>query len=467
MKRKSIIPIVVLVAASVALLVIFLILKDKKDNPTKQPDAAKTITVMTVDADSVTRLVINNRQYSGEFVKDGEKWYNDDDIPNPVVFENLIHDFLANLKAINKIENPAADAEYGLADPSATLTAYAGDSVVVSIRLGDKIPTKDQYYCKFEGDSSVYAVTSFYANYMLRERSYYASRMTLPTISKVNYIQEVKLEGTLFTPFRAVRDKSNPYDYSGAYLLQWLFYEPYRAPSEADTINSAWTTQMEWYLSVGCDDMHPVKPEEFAKYGLTNPGAKLTVRYTNEAGTEETSYTLLIGDRTESGGYYAKLQGADVLLIMSEAQVLGMCDVDVFACTYGTLFFPSATHLSKIELDVEGQAYVIEHTKENDADVYRFNGKEISSDAMLNWSNQALALTATAYRPVETPSSAPYMTIKLEPYDKEKNKSMELRFFHSDDGYDIVERHGVCDFAIDSRSVAGFINYMKGIQSGQ
>ena len=467
MKVKKFIPIILLVVAAVAMLVVYLVLRDQKENPTKKPDATKVITVKTVDADSVDKIVINNSLYAGEFTRIGETWYNDDDIPNAVVFENLVHDLLTNLKAISKIDNPVSYEEYGLVNPSATFTAYAGAEVVVRIFLGDKVPTTDQFYCRFDGDNNVYLVTSFYAGYMLRERSYYASRMTLPTISKVRFIQEVKLEGTLFTPFHAVRDKNNPYDYSGAYLLQWIFYEPYRAQCEADSINATWTDQLEQYLSIGCDDMHPAKPEEFAKYGLSDPKAKLMVRYTNDAGTEETSYTLLIGDRTEDGGYYAKLQGMDVVLILSEYKVKSMCDVDIFANTYCTLFFPSATHLSKIELDVDGQAYVIEHTKEEDADVYRFNGKEISSDEMLEWSNQALALTATAYKPVDTPTYEPYMTIKLEPFDKEKNKGMEIKFFHGEDGFDIVERHGVCDFAIDTRSVAGFINYMKGIQSGQ
>ena len=464
MKRSSIIKLSALIAAAALLLVVFLILKDRKENPKDPTETTTAFTVMTIDADSTTKIEIRNADYEAVFEKTADGWYNPNDIANPVIFEGLINDFLKKLKALAKIENPASYTEYGLENPTGTFTAYAGDKKLVCIMIGDKIPTKDQYYCRFEGDNSVYAVSNSYAHYMLRDRTYYTSRVKLPSVSGIKYLSEITVEGTLFKEFHAVKNVENPFDYSGRKLLYWLIDKPYRAAAEADTITGSWLTQLERYLNIYCDEMRPARPEEFAAYGLSNPAAKLTVRYTNEAGTEESSYTILIGNRKEDGSYYAKLQGMDVLLTMSENNVLGMCDVDVFANTYATLFFPTYTTLAKIEIETVTDLYVLEHRKVEDTDEFLFNGNTIDSTMMSDWSTNALRLTATAYRPVDTPTTDPYLTVRIEVLDKEKMQDSVIRFFRNGDGFDTVERHGVCDFVIDSRSVDGFINYMKGMQ---
>lgn len=464
MKRSHIIWLAVLIAASAALFVLFLVLQDRKNNPVKNDETPKAFTVMTIDVDSVDKIEIHNTYYDAVFEKKDDKWYNDNDLPNPVIFENLVHEFLKNLLALNKIENPADFSEYGLAEPAGTFTAYAGSKELVTIMVGDRVPTKDQYYCRFAGDPNVYLVSSSYAFYMVRERSYYTSRVSLPSISAAKYVTEVTIEGSLFPEFHAVKLMPNPYDYSNKNLFNWVIDKPYRAAVEADTINAPWLAQLEWYLAIYCDDMKVVRPEEFNKYGLSNPAATLTVKYTNEAGTEENSYTLLIGDTTDDGGYYAKLQGLDVLLMMSEGKIRNMCEFDVFANTYATLFFPTYTTFAKVEITTENGSYVFEQIPGEEKNTFLLNGKEVSEDFMSDWSSHTLMLVATAYRPMDTPETDPIMTVRVEVMDKEKNKDSELRFFRGEDGFITVERRGVCDFVIDSRSVDNYINYMKGLQ---
>ena len=71
-------------------------------------------------------------------------------------------------------------------------------------------------------------------------------------------------------------------------------------------------------------------------------------------------------------------------------------------------------------------------------------------------------LKTGAFRPSETPTSEPILTITVEVLDKTRFKDMTIRVFRGEDGNDIVERLGVCDCTIDSRAVDDFIKMLGG-----
>ena len=462
MKRSSIISLGLLIAAAIGLTVLFIMLKNKENKPT-DPEKENFFTVKAIDVGSVDRISLKSTLYNAVFTKQEDTWYNDADLLNQSAVTQIPESLLANLRAIAKVDNPAPDEEYGLDAPAAVLEAYAGDTRLVRIELGNKVPTKNCYYARFDGEKTVYTVAENYGRILLREKSYFVKAVTMPSIPGIKNIDEIILEGDLFPAFHAVKDKNNPYDYSGSGVLPWYFTTPYRAQWEADIIGGNWMNQLEYYLSIHPEDMRTAKPDEFAEYGLDNPGATLTVRYSNDSGTEQNSYTIYIGNQIEeTGSYYARLKGMDALLVLSYAKVHMLCDVDVFQNTYHAVFYPSIRTFSKVTVRAGSALQVFTHEVKDGADIYLLNGREITNADALSWAQAVVSLKTTSFRPTETPESEPILTITVEVEDKTRFKDMTIRIFRGEEGKDIVERLGVCDCTIDSRAVDDFIKMLGG-----
>lgn len=142
MKRSSMISLGLLVVAAIGLTVLFILLKNKDNKPT-EPGKEEFFTVKTINVESVDRIVLKSTLYDAVFTRQEDTWYNDTDFLNQSAVSQIPDSLLANLRAIAKVENPAADSEYGLDAPSAVLTAYAGETQLVCIELGNKVPTKN------------------------------------------------------------------------------------------------------------------------------------------------------------------------------------------------------------------------------------------------------------------------------------------------------------------------------------
>ena len=462
MKRSSIISLAALIVVAAALTAVFLLLKNKENKPPAE-EQVKYFTVKTVDAAGVDKLVLKSDLYEGVFTKQGEEWFNDQDLLNQSVISQFPDLLLSNLRAMAKIEDPAADAEYGLDKPSAVLEAYKGGERVVKIELGDKVPTKEYYYCRFDDSTAIYTVSDNYARILLRERSYYVSKVSLPNIAGIKNITEVILEGELFPEFHAAKNRENPYDYSGAGVFPWYFTKPYRAQWEADVVGGNWMNQLETYLTIYSEEVRTVYPDEFARYGLTNPAATLTVRYESDSRTEKREYVLEIGNQDpETGNYYAAIKGMNVLLVMKESNVRRMCEVDVFGTTYHALFYPGIREFSKVIVSAGDFTQVFTHETIGGEDVYAIDGVTVSNQEALSWTQMVVSLKTTAFEPSETPNEEPILTIVVEPANPQKLNRIETRIFRGENGTDIVERLGVCDCTMDSRSVDAFIQAISG-----
>ncbi len=468
MKRANIVRLSILIAAAVILTVVFVLLKKKADDPAEE-EKIKYLTVTTIDVNRVDRISIQNEYYSGVFTKQGDSWNCESDILSQKVIWQIPDNLLSNLRAIAKVDNPAADSEYGLDNPSAVLEAYAGEERLVRIELGDKVPTKTYYYCRFNGDKTVYTVSASYASLMVRERAYYTETISMPKIPDIKNVQEVILTGDLFPAFHAVKDTENPYDYSGAGLFPWRFEEPYRASWDADVINGPWMDQLEWYINPYAEEIRRVKPDEYAQYGLVNPKATLTVRYSDDTETESMSYTLMVGDQDpETGNYYARLQGVDAVLVMTQLRIRNMCEFDVFSSTYHSIVYPGIQVVSKVTAKAGDLTMVFTHERtEAEEDVYYLNGTQIVGKDALAWAQAVMAMKTSGFRQNDTPTVEPVLTFEIEPFDPSKNKPITVRIYDDPSGNDIVERRGVCDCTMDSRLVDEFIRYMEEVKGGQ
>ncbi len=464
MKAKKGIIIIILCVVAVAMgLLLWKLKKQETPGVNEQKENAKTI--LTPDVSKITRMVLKGTKYKGVFEKRGEQWQSDADILNQDVMDSICNVFLKNLKVLSEVKNPAADSEYGLDNPTSELLVYAGEELMVSIKLGAKVPTRNQYYCKINEDGKTYTVSESYAFYMDREQNYYTVKQELPNPGQVNNLREVTIEGTLFPELHAVFDSSNPYDYSNRMLLNWYFDKPINGRWEASFDSDKWLAQLAHYTSIYYDEIVSVHPKSLSEYGLDNPVQTLTVDYTNSTGVEKNRYRLLLGKQREDGAYYFKVDGYEPVMVMSEFVTKLMFDVDWFANIYPTLFFPNYTSMGAISVKIGDTEYLFENVGGTDTEPeFTLNGKAVPKQLMVDWSNVALVLKVNTYKPCDVPDTNPEVTVFITPKDSTKNKEIEIRLYPGENGKYIVYKNGTCNFTINERNVKEFVNYMQGLQ---
>lgn len=468
MKKKTILSLVALSALAIAMLILYMVLLKKESGEGDEtPGAEEYFTVLTLDMTKVDRLTLNNESTAAEFSKEDGVWKRTDTDFFPVKqqtmtgIENVL---LSNLNAFSKISDPAALSEYGLESPAAELSVYQGETELCTIFLGDKLPTKEQYYCRFSGDEAVYTVSANYARYMCMSSNDFLADLELPNIDETSYLREIRVEGEAFRSFHAVFEPGNAADYSGSMLFPWVFYEPLTGSCLADTLNGTWLSQMEAYCTVRYEALVAYRPGDLGKFGLDEPCGTLTVSYTDANGAIMQEYCLKLGTQLENGSYYACLEGVEWIFTVSQSEVERKFACNIFEWAYHTVIYPATPNLSQVLITAGELQYLVKNegtTSEEGLPEYTVNGKRVSDDAMAEWRNQMLVLKTSGYLITEVgEDETPVLTIQCET-NREDMQDTVVEFYPYSDGLYKVVVNGYSDFTIDSRDVVQFLEYMK------
>lgn len=468
MKKKKIIPLLALLAAAVVLVALYLALslKNKKE-PQQSGEETEFFQVKKIAVESVDRIEISNASFNGSFVKEDGVWRYDGGEFFPVrqkTIENLLSILLSNLNAFGVVEDPAELSEYGLAEPVATLAAYAGERELVGISLGNALPTKEQYYCMFSGDSKVYTVSGNYRRFLTTAREDFLAELELPTVAEVSQLQEIELTGALGS-FHAVRDAANPYDYSGKAVFDWYFTEPYERPVNADY--DAWYQQCAYYLSFSYEALVAYMPSDVSVYGLSEPTARLTVVYTSQNGTERNSYTLELGSEDGNGNYYARLEGSDWIMTISSKNAENRFSGNVYPWVCKTIVWPGTHGIASLSFLFDGEEHTLAITLEENEDgsagdaVGIWDGETLSQERFSEMQNDLLSLRISAPAEQDANGDEALLTIRVEVRDAETMHGQTVAFLPYNEEAYAVSVDGLVNFLIDKRDLELYLGLLR------
>ena len=462
MNKKNIILAAALGVLAVALLAVYLIVSRK---PAKQEENnTNYFAIRKIDTEQVDRLTLKTEQFEGLFLLKGDQWiYEEEDIfPVKQASVNMILSVIvSNLNAFEKLNNPSDIADYGLADPTAVLKVYSGDTCLLELRVGIRVPTQNRYYAMVDGDDSVYVVSDNYYTYLAKSRTDFLESVQLPTIEEWTLLREITITEGENVIFHAIHDENNPYDYSGVNLFNWYIKEPLNGFCNADLNGDAWYEMLQRYLHVTYDKPVAYRPANLATYGLNNPHTSISVRYADRYGREDYVYTVDFGNETEDGGVYMKLRELDWVFLMNADVAAAWKDINVFNVCHKTVFFPSGKTFKKITVTAGTDRWEFVNTDTNlETPVYALNGKTLTTDAFTGWSQKVLLLKYSE-RVTSDEHGAEVMTIETDVADPDVRKNMKIVFYEYSDSVYLVSVNGAVDFAIDVRKVNDFIEYMK------
>lgn len=461
--KKNVVLITALAVFAVALTVVYFLVLNKGD---KEPEEEKPgyYTIRTIEAESIDRITLKTEGFDGGFLLRDGTWVNREDATVPVKQETLnlmVSIVLAHLNAFEKVENPPASEDFGFQNPAAVLTAYAGDNSLVTLRVGKSTPTRDRYYAMVDGDDSIYIVSDNYYKYIVKNRTDFFENIKLPEIADRDLLREISVSGEGIEPFHVVYNADNPFDYSETGMYGWYFEAPFTSCVNANIYDDAWFEKLELFTFVSYDKLVAYRPGNYGKYGLDNPVATIYVRYADKYGREDYSYKLFLGNRTEDGSYYARLESLEWVFLIGADKVASRTETDAFALCYKTVFFPKDSALDGIKITAGGKTWDFVNTHaDGDISKYTLNGRALSDDELSKLGNEILKLKYSGMAPEEATGDV-VMTINTSVADKQKRKDLEIVFYRYTDSVHLVSVNGITEFTMDVRLVDAFLAYLE------
>ncbi len=221
------------------------------------------------------------------FERQADVWVNAQDAAFPVDQSTL--DALAGrieaLTAMRELSGAAEAADYGLAEPSFTVTATDADGNDTVYAQGDATPFADGYYVQVSGRDAIYTVASSLASAFDKTLSELAAMEGLPEVENVTRITVGEALDATLGEDGAWRDAQ-----AG---------EALDGEAVAALVDGVKALAFSSLVATSPTD------EELTAYGLADAATRVTLY----DGDEE-ALTLLLGAEDDDGNRYAQLPGS-------------------------------------------------------------------------------------------------------------------------------------------------------------
>lgn len=272
---------------------------------------------------------------------------------------------------------------YGFDSNSTKVSVTYNDGESFAFELGDTAATGSGVYFRKSDDADVYLISTTFASTFTEPSTYYIGRVltVTPTVreddSGTAQMTKLVMTGPDREPLTIRHKRASDPD-ALTMLCSYLVEVPYLAAGNYSVLSS-WQTAFNALSATEVVYAHPTAAQLKAA-GLDNPSltAKLTLGVVtettdadgNSTGTEiynTTTYTLHFGNTNEDGDYYVRLEGTDVLYLVSasDASFAGVTFDDV---VWETLMESKIVDVDRILISAARGDYVFDLTHTDDED---------------------------------------------------------------------------------------------------
>ncbi len=294
------------------------------------------------------------------------------DVPADTTAINALCQSMTLLTALAAPPANEDDSAYGFDKPTARVTATYHDGTTATVVFGAASKGTAGYYCRREGDNTLYIVDSTVAESFDIDAKALIGKLLIAPPSK-NKDDESGAAGLLDLWLTgSCRDQAieittdTDGKYAGmTYVSTYVITKPYLRSVDSDLFNTM-ASQMTYLSAVGVEKVHPTV-EDLTTYGLDDPysvGAfTLSVMSTasaDEGGTTTSHYNdrehmVILGNKDENGNYYALVDQYDLIYILSPASV-PWAELTYYDVTNKLLFMKDITSVDSITVTKNGDA---------------------------------------------------------------------------------------------------------------
>lgn len=288
MKKKSmnlITAVAVLVVLSSAYVGVktYVAKQEEKENAEEEEEKTQVFSISSEDVQSI-KFVIDKKEVT--FEKNNDEWVKSDERDFPVDQDKLIEAIgsLNNVEADRVLDNVTDTTEYGLDDPTNTITITDKDGKETVLHVGMENASTSQYYVENgEDESKIYVVADSVFQPFMKTLYDYAKAGTFPVIDS-STISNVTVDEN-DDSYTLTKDDNtglwNIQDQDGA--------EKADSAKVSSLTSSIASIAYGSFVNYNCKDL--------SEYGLDKPYGTITINYQEEV--EEKSDSSEDGDASE------------------------------------------------------------------------------------------------------------------------------------------------------------------------
>lgn len=257
--------------------------QEEKENAEEEEEKTQVFSISSEDVQSI-KFVIDKKEVT--FEKNNDEWVKSDERDFPVDQDKLIEAIgsLNNVEADRVLDNVTDTTEYGLDDPTNTITITDKDGKETVLHVGMENASTSQYYVENgEDESKIYVVADSVFQPFMKTLYDYAKAGTFPVIDS-STVSNVSVDEN-DDSYTLTKDNNtglwNIKDQDGA--------EKADSAKVSSLTSSIASIAYGSFVNYNCKDL--------SEYGLDKPYGTITINYQEEV--EEKSDPTEDGDASE------------------------------------------------------------------------------------------------------------------------------------------------------------------------
>lgn len=407
MKKKKVLPLVLMVILLVVLIVSYFALKsyNSSKEDTTETDAES---ILSFNYENVTEIELKNPTgtYKFEYDLTDSTWKYADDKDFPLDDSQIksLLGAICSLNAQRRLEDSLDNiSEYGLENPAYTIKVTGDEGIDYTLNIGDK-SSSGNYYAYLDGTNVVYMIDDTTVSYAGKSLYDMAKVDTVTAITDSD-VYELEIDGKTYSYFEGGNAQ---YDYTVS--NNWF------EKLDDGSYKALDTTQMSSIISgitgmsyASCVNYKP-SDEELIQYGLDDEHAKkVVVRYyvtvesesetSSETETESESeteaeevkepheVTYWFGAKTDNGNYYVGSSESSAVNTVSSETAEKIIAVDEKTLISKNVFAINSGNVTALSVTIGRKTYdIVQNGNVTDSDKYEdIYSKigEISADSVI------------------------------------------------------------------------------------
>ncbi|WP_070041803.1 DUF4340 domain-containing protein [Robinsoniella peoriensis] len=270
-KKKKLIGLLTALVVLILLTAAYFCLKNyNKEQEAESETEDTSVAVTSIEESDITGLTYILDKEKLEFKKENNSWYYTEDKNFPVDQDKVktLLDNFKDIKAVRDLGQLENLDDYGLKEPSNTVTVISNNGVETVFYIGNENETTGDYYMYMNNPEHIYTVSSTFANAFNGKLYDLVVDSSFPSITSNTIIKAVVDQTDNQLTLESSRDDS----------ATWSVKDSKNKKKEADgtksnqLLSNVTSLNFKDYIDYDCKNLD--------QYGLKDPSAVITLDYT-------------------------------------------------------------------------------------------------------------------------------------------------------------------------------------------
>lgn len=461
-KKLLIVFAVLIIAAGIVYLLIDSKLEKKDSTPVPLADKIgtpdKETQLVSRDADTMVSISYSSEGETHVFKKVDGEWIYDgiDGYPLHQAYVNNMANAAADIRYTRMFSDPSEiENTADFSDPLCEIRIQYNDGTEDSYTLGALNDVTQSVYFKKNPDETVYMIKKERIDPFLKSIYFLTDPVDFKKVDSES-ISSLAIDRKSGGLTVAKLPEGSHEFYSDT--IKWKLQSGGKSLPGDGTNAVLFSNVLQSVVLRDCVGYTGFSSCDISDFGLDVPDV-----YTVSGQTGDDVFSLLVGNKSESGTYYVMVKGTGFIYTTTQTFASALDSVTMQYFIPPSVCSIKLDELEKMTVKYSGEEHVFLAEKNaSDGSVkYYVDGKEVPQTPVQNFIIQLDSMTAAGFVDVGDPESdSPYLEIEFM-RDTESFKVMTIRFLPYDINYYLVEFNDMNNILVTKRDVESLIGVFK------